>query len=487
MAVIEDVSDVVRSNRLAAWAEMARIIAHEIKNPLTPIRLSVEHLREVWSRGSPDFDRVLEECVSNVLRQTEELRRSAAEFSDYARLPRAGQAAAWTSRRSSAKRRRPSRARPGCAGPWTRRPGAVVEADPRLLGARSLQPPRERRRGARDRRRRDRVRVDRGDRRVRVTIEDDGPGVSPEVLPRLFEPYFSARSGGTGLGLAIVKKIVEEHGGEISAENRAPGGFRVRFDLPASGVGSGVALRRSRRMRRRRSRAAALALALAASACARQKAGVARRLPPGDGVYLAGGLGADPSEAERLLGKGAFAHVFLPAVDLAAGGEWKAEERPAPARPVAGLPVVLVVAAGEDFDAALTAPGADALAARIGDGALAGARAPRRLRSGRGRRARPAVLRIEGRGVRRAGDAPALRGCRRSCSFSLRCASLRVRSRARISPGGSPAPTGTSSRFSARPRRPTPPSSTRSASRGGRSTPRPPAGRERTPRVRGAF
>ena len=62
MAVIEDVSDVVRSNRLAAWAEMARIIAHEIKNPLTPIRLSVEHLREVWRRKSPDFERVLEEC-----------------------------------------------------------------------------------------------------------------------------------------------------------------------------------------------------------------------------------------------------------------------------------------------------------------------------------------------------------------------------------------------------------------------------------------
>ena len=97
MAVIEDVSDVVRSNRLAAWAEMARIIAHEIKNPLTPIRLSVEHLREVWRRGSPDFDRVLEECVPNVLRQTEELRRSAAEFSDYARLPGAADASRPTS------------------------------------------------------------------------------------------------------------------------------------------------------------------------------------------------------------------------------------------------------------------------------------------------------------------------------------------------------------------------------------------------------
>ncbi|HEY6928293.1 MAG TPA: ATP-binding protein, partial [Thermoanaerobaculia bacterium] len=74
----------------------------------------------------------------------------------------------------------------------------------------------------------------RQDGRVWITVEDNGPGVSPTILPRLFEPYFSAKSGGTGLGLAIAKKIVEEHGGSISADNQADGGLRVTFDLPAA-------------------------------------------------------------------------------------------------------------------------------------------------------------------------------------------------------------------------------------------------------------
>jgi nitrogen fixation/metabolism regulation signal transduction histidine kinase len=230
MAVIEDVSDVVRSNRLAAWAEMARIIAHEIKNPLTPIRLSVEHLREVWRRRSPDFERVLDECVANVLRQTEELRRAAAEFSDYARLPRPEvktlDLARLLQEAAAAYRGAPNVR-------WTIHvePGSTAQGDARLLmrvfsnlignavealgpqgGAVALQARRD------------------GD-RVVVSVEDDGPGVAPALLPHLFDPYFSAKSGGTGLGLAIVKKIVEEHGGAIAASNRSPRGFRVEFTL----------------------------------------------------------------------------------------------------------------------------------------------------------------------------------------------------------------------------------------------------------------
>jgi signal transduction histidine kinase/HAMP domain-containing protein len=236
MAVIEDVSDVVRSNRLAAWAEMARIIAHEIKNPLTPIRLSVEHLREVWRRKSPDFERVLEECVSNVLRQTEELRRSASEFGDYSRLPRPEirptDVAALLREAAAAYS-----AAPGVRWVVDASPGLAAMADPRLL-ARVLS---NLVGNSVDALRNGGVihlTAARRDGRIEAAVEDDGPGVSPEILPRLFDPYFSAKSGGTGLGLAIAKKIVEEHGGTIGAANRPEGGFRVRFDLPSAPAGA---------------------------------------------------------------------------------------------------------------------------------------------------------------------------------------------------------------------------------------------------------
>ena len=230
MAVIEDVSDVVRSNRLAAWAEMARIIAHEIKNPLTPIRLSVEHLREVWRRHPPDFEKVLDECVANVLQQTDELRRTAAEFSDYARLPLPEVTSVDLARLLE------DAANAYVGAPGVRilvqaEPGLKAEGDSRLLGrvfsnliGNSVEAL-----GARGGVINVTARAQDG--RVVVSVEDDGPGVDPALASRLFDPYFSSKSGGTGLGLAIVKKIVEEHGGTIAAANRLAGGFRVEFTL----------------------------------------------------------------------------------------------------------------------------------------------------------------------------------------------------------------------------------------------------------------
>jgi nitrogen fixation/metabolism regulation signal transduction histidine kinase len=231
MAVLEDVSDVVRSNRLAAWAEMARMIAHEIKNPLTPIRLAVEHLREVWKRGSPNFDRVLEECVDRVLKQTDELRLAASEFSDYARMPSPEIRPVDVSRllREAAGAYTGT---PGVTWSLDIEPGLAAQADARLLNrvfSNLLLNAVEALGGAKGT---IRVSARREDSRLDVAVEDTGPGVDPKNLPRLFDPYFSAKSGGTGLGLAIAKKIVEEHGGTIAAENRENGGFRVRFDLP---------------------------------------------------------------------------------------------------------------------------------------------------------------------------------------------------------------------------------------------------------------
>jgi signal transduction histidine kinase len=221
--------DLARGQRLRAWAEMARIIAHEIKNPLTPIRLSAEHLREVWRRGDPSRDRVLEECLANILSQTEALRGIAAEFSDYARLPEPS--------------REPVRLRPlveGVVSAYAASPNirwqievpdVEATADARLV-ARALTNLVANARealGASGGRIAVRL-LERGSRWA-LRVEDDGPGVSPENLGKLFEPYFSSKSGGSGLGLAIVRKIAEEHGGDAKAFRLSPRGFAVEFDF----------------------------------------------------------------------------------------------------------------------------------------------------------------------------------------------------------------------------------------------------------------
>jgi two-component system nitrogen regulation sensor histidine kinase NtrY len=208
---------------------MARLIAHDIKNPLTPIRLSAEHLREVWRRKDPDAGRILEECVANILKQAETLRATASEFADYARLPHA---------------QRENVELPALIGgvvadfanaprvDWkVEVPHASVRADSKLLaralanlvsnsleglgsggGTISIS-----------------AKLEKG--RCVIRVADDGPGVSAEAFSRLFEPYFSSKSGGTGLGLSIVRKIAQEHGGDARAERLSPRGFAVEFDF----------------------------------------------------------------------------------------------------------------------------------------------------------------------------------------------------------------------------------------------------------------
>ncbi len=228
----------VREQRLAAWAEMARIIAHEIKNPLTPIRLAAEHMREVYTRDPEHFHQVFERCNTNILRQVEELRQISQEFSSYSSIlhiePKPGDLAAAMRTLVAAYQSPPP---PGVEVRFVAPEALETRFDGRLLGraVRNLVE--------------NAIRASAGGGVVEVRVEiaatgpgepelalivvgDSGPGVEPRLLERIFDPYFSTHDTGTGLGLPIARRIAEEHGGTITAKNRQGGGLEVTIELP---------------------------------------------------------------------------------------------------------------------------------------------------------------------------------------------------------------------------------------------------------------
>lgn len=235
-------TDLVRAQRLEAWAEMARLIAHEVKNPLTPIRLSTEHLRQVW-RDAPDrLEEVFDRCTGNILAQVEELARTAGEFSTYSRIPLARPAPGDL---AEAVREvvdgYASTAHGAVAVLFESAPGtadAALAFDRRLM-QRALRNLIENalRASSKDGEVLVRVEAWGTDGAVAVTVSDRGPGVSDSDLERIFEPYFSTSSGGTGLGLPIARRIVQEHGGSITAATRPRGGLAVRIVLPGGQSG----------------------------------------------------------------------------------------------------------------------------------------------------------------------------------------------------------------------------------------------------------
>jgi signal transduction histidine kinase len=233
LLVVEDITEVLEGQRLAAWAEMARMIAHEIKNPLTPIRLSTEHMRQVYSSDRKQFEELFEHCTDNILAQVNELQQIAGEFSTFSRIPAIDP-------RLEHLDQVISRVVDGYSAAESRGVRVEFEADEgeikavvdaRLL-SRALRNLIENALRVCPKGGRVRVRLRQTDRAVRVEVEDDGPGLDPAVLPKIFEPYFSTHDSGTGLGLPIAKQIVEEHGGRISARNLRSGGLSVHIDLP---------------------------------------------------------------------------------------------------------------------------------------------------------------------------------------------------------------------------------------------------------------
>ncbi|HEY4562692.1 MAG TPA: ATP-binding protein [Thermoanaerobaculia bacterium] len=233
VVVIEDLTELIKAQQLAAWNEAARRIAHEIKNPLTPIRLAAERVLRKSQQGDPGLARAIEEGVDIIVREVVTLQGMVDEFSRYARMPRPRPAPVDLPKLVGETLHLYRNLKPGVevegqvdpelSAVWidgeqikralinlldnaveaTEAPGHVSVAARPLNG------------------------------HLEIQIADTGRGIPPESKEKLFLPYFSTKGRGTGLGLAIVYRIIAEHHGTIRVEDNAPRGTVFTIELPA--------------------------------------------------------------------------------------------------------------------------------------------------------------------------------------------------------------------------------------------------------------
>ncbi|MBA1147336.1 HAMP domain-containing protein [Ectothiorhodospiraceae bacterium WFHF3C12] len=248
--VFDDVTALIQAQRDAAWGEVARRLAHEIRNPLTPIQLSAERIRKKYLDDlDPAEAEVLERCTRTIIQQVDTMKAMVQAFSAYARPPHLVMAAVDVNELVTEVVELFRGAE--------ERPSFVLDLQPDLPAlncdaGRMRQLLNNLVRNALEAGRtvgRYRVTISTretdgpGGRMVEVQVRDDGPGFADEVLDQLFEPYVTTKPKGTGLGLPIVKKIVEEHSGRISARNAEQGAL-VTVTLPigaAQAAGPNVA------------------------------------------------------------------------------------------------------------------------------------------------------------------------------------------------------------------------------------------------------
>lgn len=255
---------------IGAWQEMARRLAHEIKNPLTPIQLAVQEVERRYRGDDQHFHRLLQTTREIVEDEVGTLRRLVSEFSGFARLPRAelerGDLVELV--RQQAQRLRlgtddpestPSEAEAGLPPHVSLEvalpPGeAAAYLDRQMFGrvlsnlvrnaVDAVTPPASEvadTRAGKESGGRIALRLARSGDYWLLDVEDDGPGIEPERRAAVFDPYVTSKPDGTGLGLAIVKKIVVEHGGVVSVEDSSWGGARIRLRLPVAGSPASLA------------------------------------------------------------------------------------------------------------------------------------------------------------------------------------------------------------------------------------------------------
>jgi nitrogen fixation/metabolism regulation signal transduction histidine kinase len=242
VVVFDDVTASIQAQRDAAWGEVARRLAHEIKNPLTPIQLSAERLRRRYLADmAPEDAEILDRATLTIVNQVEAMKKMVNAFSDYARAPqismepmdlhqlirevldlyRSNDLAVELVEQLEADK-------------------PLIDGDPgrlRQLLHNLMKNALEASKDSGHARVCVATRSENiaGTKQVVLTVTDNGPGLAPAIMENLFEPYVSTKPKGSGLGLAIVKKIIEEHAGTISAENLASGGAQIVIRLLQSG------------------------------------------------------------------------------------------------------------------------------------------------------------------------------------------------------------------------------------------------------------
>jgi len=251
----DDITELVRAQRTSAWADVARRIAHEIKNPLTPIQLSAERLRRKYGKEIKSDPEIFEQCTATIIRQVADIGRMVDEFSSFARMPVAAMKSLEINEilRQSVFLQRVGHPDIEYRMEMPDDP-VILECDGRLVSqalTNILKNAAEAIRGNDDDDENGRAAVPSGDSKigrieialtmkdddVEIVVTDSGCGLPETDRTRLTEPYMTTRSKGTGLGLAIVNKVMEEHGGELVLEDapRSDGwdsGARVRLVFP---------------------------------------------------------------------------------------------------------------------------------------------------------------------------------------------------------------------------------------------------------------
>ena len=234
--VFEDRTELIKAQKTAAWQEVAQRVAHEIKNPLTPIQLAAQRLRKKFVEGSADFRAIFDQSTNVIVNEVGSLKRMVDEFSKFARMPVP----------HMVKESLHDIIEKVCA---LYRGGhhdveIVQDFD---FSVPEINIDREQMRrvfvnlfdnAIQAMKQKGRIwvstKMDWKHQRVRITVADEGPGIPQEDQEKLFVPYFSRKRTGTGLGLAIVHRIVTDHNGTIQGSNRAPHGAMFIIELPVT-------------------------------------------------------------------------------------------------------------------------------------------------------------------------------------------------------------------------------------------------------------